>query len=58
MALGKREKRADYEEKKAKRPVSSTSTKTLALSTTVTSLSTYDKFPLEQAKQRLLEELK
>jgi predicted nucleic acid-binding Zn-ribbon protein len=56
--LGKREKRADYEEKKAKRPVSSSSTKTIALASQATALSTYDKFPLEQAKQRLLEELK
>lgn len=58
VALGKREKRADYEEKKAKRPVSGSSTKTVALSSQVTALSTYDKFPLEQAKQRLLDELK
>ncbi len=58
VALGKKEKRADYEEKKAKRPVSSSSTKTIALSSQVTALSTYDKFPLEQARQRLLNELK
>jgi chromosome segregation ATPase len=58
VALGKREKRADYEEKKAKKPVSGSSTKTIALSSQVTSLSTYDKFPLEQAKERLLSELK
>lgn len=58
VALGKKEKRADYEEKKAKRPVSGSSTKTIALSSQVTALSTYDKFPLEQARQRLLNELK
>jgi hypothetical protein len=58
VALGKKEKRADYEEKKARRPVSSSSTKTVALSGQVTALSTYDKFPLEQARQRLLEQLK
>lgn len=58
IALGKKEKRADYEEKKAKRPVSSSSTKTIALSSLVTSMSTYDKFPLEQARQRLLNDLK
>src|SRR5690606_1963792 len=38
--LGKREKRADYEEKKAKRPVSSSSTKTIALASQATALST------------------
>ena len=58
VALGKKEKRADYEEKKAKRPVSGSSTKTIALSSQVTALSTYDKFPLDQARQRLLNELK
>lgn len=58
VALGKKEKRADYEEKKAKRPVSGSSTKTIALSSQVTALSTYDKFPLEQARQRLLNDLK
>lgn len=58
VALGKKEKRAEIEEKKAKRPVSASSTKTIALSSQVTALSTYDKFPLEQAKQRLLSELK
>jgi predicted nucleic acid-binding Zn-ribbon protein len=58
VSLGKKEKRAEIEEKKAKRPVSASSTKTIALSTQVTALSTYDKFPLEQAKQRLLSELK
>lgn len=58
VSLGKKEKRAEIEEKKAKRPVSASSTKTIALSSQVTALSTYDKFPLEQAKQRLLSELK
>ncbi len=58
ITLGKKEKRADYEEKKAKRPVSASSTRTVALSSQVTALSTYDKFPLEQARQRLLNELK
>ena len=58
VALGKREKRVGVEEKKAKRPVTGSSTKTIALSSLVTSLSTYDKFPLEQARQRLLNELK
>jgi predicted nucleic acid-binding Zn-ribbon protein len=58
VALGKKEKRADYEEKKAKRPVTGSSTKTIALSSLVTALSTYDKFPLEQARQRLLNDLK
>jgi len=58
VALGKQEKRANIEEKKAKRPVTGSSTKTIALSSQVTALSTYDKFPLEQARQRLLNELK
>ncbi|WP_254510905.1 hypothetical protein [Anatilimnocola floriformis] len=58
VALGKKEKRVGVEEKKARRPVTGSSTKTIALSTQVTSLSTYDKFPLEQARQRLLNELK
>ncbi|QDU30523.1 hypothetical protein ETAA8_56680 [Anatilimnocola aggregata] len=58
VALGKREKRADYEEKKAKRPVTGSSTRTVALSSLVTALSTYDKFPLEAARQRLLNELR
>lgn len=58
VSLGKKEKRASIEEKKAKRPVTASSTKTIALSTQATALSTYDKFPLEQAKQRLLSELR
>ncbi|WP_425615290.1 hypothetical protein NA78x_005205 [Anatilimnocola sp. NA78] len=58
VLLGKREKRADIEEKKAKRPPAASSTRTVALSSQVTALSTYDKFPLEQARQRLLNELK
>lgn len=58
VSLGKKEKRASIEEKKAKKPVSASSTKTIALSTQATALSTYDKFPLEQAKQKLLSELR
>lgn len=58
VSLGKKEKRADAEEKKAKKPVSGSSTKTVAISSQVTALSTYDKLPLEQLRQRLLAELK
>lgn len=58
VSLGKKERRADYEEKKAKKPVTGSSTKTIAISSQVTALSTYDKFPLEQARQRLLADLK
>jgi hypothetical protein len=58
IALGKRDKRADYEEKKARRPVTGSSARTAALTTQATALSTYEKFPLDQARQRLLNELR
>lgn len=57
-SLGKREKRVNVEEKKARRPVSRSSTRTAALSSQVTALSTYEKFPLDQARQRLLNSLR
>jgi hypothetical protein len=56
--LEKKEKRADADERRAGRPISTTTGKSLALSATATALSTYDQFPLEAAKARLLETLK
>jgi DNA repair exonuclease SbcCD ATPase subunit len=56
--LGKRERRNDNLEKRASRPVASSTGKVRALSAQATALSTYDAFPLEAAKARLLESLK
>ena len=56
--LQKGEKRADVEEKRARRPGSTTTGRSLSLGATATALSTYDQFPLEEAKARLLDELK
>lgn len=56
--LEKKEKRADADERRAGRPISTTTGKSRALGATATALSTYDQFPLEAAKERLLESLK
>jgi hypothetical protein len=55
--LGKRERRNEGLEKRANRPAAATS-KIRALSSQATALSTYDAFPLEAAKARLLESLR
>lgn len=56
--LGKRERRNDNLEKRASRPALPTTSKVRALSAQATALSTYDAFPLEAAKAKLLESLK
>jgi hypothetical protein len=56
--LGKRERRNEGLEKRATRPAIATTSKVRALSAQATALSTYDAFPLEAAKARLLEALK
>jgi hypothetical protein len=55
--LAKRDKRNDGLEKRAVRPVSGTTSKVRSISAQATALSTYDTFPLEPAKARLLESL-
>jgi hypothetical protein len=56
--LTKRERRNDSLEKRATRSVVPTTGKVRALSAQATALSTYDAFPLEAAKAKLLETLK
>jgi len=56
--LGKRERRNEGLEKRASRPGTPATSKVRALSTQATALSTYDAFPLEAAKARLLESLR
>jgi hypothetical protein len=56
--LGKRERRNEGLEKRASRPNSSSTGKVRSLSAQATALSTYDAFPLEAAKARLLESLR
>src|SRR5262245_8921716 len=56
--LTKRERRNDSLEKRASRSVVPATGKVRALSAQATALSTYDAFPLEAAKARLLESLK
>jgi hypothetical protein len=56
--LAKRDKRNDAIEKRAARPATGVTSKGLALAAQATALSTYDQFPLEAAKARLLESLK
>jgi len=56
--LQKSEKRASADEKRANKPVSTTTGGTLALGAAATALSTYDQFPLEEAKAQLLEALR
>jgi hypothetical protein len=53
--IGKRERRSDGLEKRAARPVSATTSKVRSLTAQATALSTYDPFPLEAAKARLLD---
>jgi hypothetical protein len=56
--LNKRERRNEGLEKKASRPVNVSTGKTRSLSAQATALSTYDAFPLEAAKAKLLESLR
>lgn len=56
--LAKRDKRNDAIEKRAARPASGVTSKGRALAAQATALSTYDQFPLEATKARLLELLK
>jgi hypothetical protein len=56
--LAKRDKRAGGIEKRATRPTSATTSKVRSLAAQATALSTYDPFPLEAARARLLESLK
>jgi len=56
--LARRDRRNEGLEKRATRPVSASSSKSRSLSAQATALSTYDAFPLEAAKARLLESLK
>ncbi|MDX1947942.1 MAG: hypothetical protein SFU86_21260 [Pirellulaceae bacterium] len=56
--LAKREKRNDGIEKRTGKPATGTTAKGLALSAQATALSTYDQFPLEIARQKLLESLR
>jgi hypothetical protein len=56
--FAKREKRNDGIEKRASRPVSGTTSKARSLSAQATALSTYDPFPLEVARQQLLDSLR
>jgi hypothetical protein len=56
--LGKRERRNDGLEKRATRATVPTTSKARSLSAQATALSTYDSFPLEAAKARLLESLR
>lgn len=55
--LGKRERRNEGLEKRANRPSAPTTSKLRALSSQATALSTYDSFPLEAAKAKLLDSL-
>ncbi len=54
----KKEKRLGAIESKAKKPVSGVSQGTLALNAQVAALITFDKFPLEEARTKLLESFK
>jgi hypothetical protein len=56
--LDRRDRRNEGLEKRASRPASGASSKVRALSAQATALSTYDAFPLEAAKARLLESLR
>jgi DNA repair exonuclease SbcCD ATPase subunit len=56
--LGKRERRNEGLEKRANRPGAGGTSKIRSLSAQATALSTYDAFPLEAAKARLLESLR
>ena len=56
--LSRREKRANAMEKRAERATTATPAAALALRATAGALATYDPFPLEQEKARILETLK
>jgi chromosome segregation ATPase len=56
--LAKRDRVNDAIEKRANKAPSGTTSKTRALSAQATALSTYDQFPLEAARQKLLESLR
>jgi hypothetical protein len=56
--LAKRDRVNDAIEKRANKPASGTTSKTRALAAQATALSTYDQFPLEVARQKLLESLR
>jgi DNA repair exonuclease SbcCD ATPase subunit len=57
-ALVKRDKRNDAIEKRAARPATGVTSKGRALAAQATALTTYDPFPLEAAKAKLLESLR
>ncbi len=52
--IGRRERRNEAMEKRANRPVTTTSSKVRSLSAQASALSTYDTYPLEAAKEKLL----
>jgi hypothetical protein len=56
--LAKRQRRNDGLEKRAARPISVSTSKSRSLSAQATALTTYDSYPLEAAKARLLESLR
>lgn len=56
--LGKREKRAEGIEKRAGRPTTGTTSKVRSLAAQAAALTTYDQFPLEAARAKLLESLR
>jgi hypothetical protein len=56
--LAKRDKRADGIEKRAGRPATGATSKVRSLSAQATALTTYDQFPLEAAREKLLESLR
>jgi chromosome segregation ATPase len=56
--LAKRDRRNDGIEKRASRPAAVTTSKSRSLAAQASALSTYDAFPLEAAKARLLESLR
>lgn len=56
--LTKQEKKADNIERIAKQPVTGTTSRVTSLSAQATALTTYQPFPLEQEKQRVLDLLK
>lgn len=56
--LGKRDRVNDALEKRVNKPASGTTSKTRSLAAQARALSTYDQFPLEASRQRLLESLR
>ena len=56
--LTKQEKKADNIERIAKQPVTGTTSRVTSLNAQATALTTYQPFPLEQEKQRVLDLLK